>query len=492
LELLGSESVVRATHAGAGIRLLTFGYGHDSDLSEILVLEGFAETTKICRDGRHRQQRRVKLNACSFLYFFRHFAEDTAFKIRPLIQMDVPTGWLAFGRPASDNLTQSDAAALNSHDSTPWILEENALMQVTHSLRAVGVLLVGLLLGSLLVTYAAAGQYLVADRLLGRVLRYSAEGSYLGTLIDDPGFGTGPMAGGISGITLSPNQSRLYISDRTSNRVAVYSYNGSSAAKLFDITAPTAAPSTIFVPASVLFSQDASEIYVANLGPFSPLPSGTTVAQLTPDGMSAGPDLTGGPAVGRSGLAFNPAGELLVSSFSLFGDGGVLRFNSASNQFETFVSSRPELRGAANILTVGNDLYVAAGGGGRVGKFNATTGALDTNFGIDGYIGPNANFAFPASLALGPSGNSLLVGVLGATNGDSRVDEYDFNGDLLRVWATNTHGANFPGGDDQPPIANALGFSEPTGIVFSTIPEPASIGLVLLGAVALSALRRRG
>jgi hypothetical protein len=283
----------------------------------------------------------------------------------------------------------------------------------------------------------------------------------------------------------------LYVSDRTSNRVAVYSYNGASAAHLFDITAITAAPSTVFVPARVLFSQDASTVYVANLGPFTPLPAGNTVAQLTPNGVSAGPDLTGGPEVGRSGLAFDPAGNLLVSSFSLFGDGGVLRFNAGSNQFETLVTPRPELRGAANLLVVGDDLYVAAGGGGRVGKFDANTGALDTSFASGGYIGPNVNFAFPASLSLGPGGNSILVGVLGATNGDSRVDEYDFNGNLLQVWATNTHSTNFPGGDAQPPATNILGFSEPTGIVFSTIPEPGSVALGCLAAAIVGIALRR-
>jgi hypothetical protein len=230
-------------------------------------------------------------------------------------------------------------------------------------------------------------------------------------------------------------------------------------------------------------------MFVSNLGPFSPLPSGTTVAQLTPNGASAGPDLTGGPAVGRSGLAFNPAGDLLVSSFSLFGDGGVLRLNSGTNQFVPLVTERPELRGAGNILVVGNDLYVAAGGGGRVGKFNATTGAIISSFGTDGYI---PNLAFPASLALGPNGNSLLVGVLGATNGDSRVDEYDFNGNLLRVWATNTHSLNFPGGDAQPPVANAFGFSEPTGIVFSTIPEPSSLLLAISIVATVAGVSTRG
>ena len=122
----------------------------------------------------------------------------------------------------------------------------------------------------------AAGQYLVGDRTLGRVLRYSDDGAFLGTLINDPtlGVGLGSNDGGITGLTLSPDQSRLYVSDRLSNRVAVYSYTGNSASHLFDITAVTAAPSTLFVPATVLFSQDASKIYVGNLGPFSPLPVG--------------------------------------------------------------------------------------------------------------------------------------------------------------------------------------------------------------------------
>ena len=36
-----------------------------------------------------------------------------------------------------------------------------------------------------------AGQYLVADRTLGRVLRYSEGGTFLGTLLHDPSLGMG-------------------------------------------------------------------------------------------------------------------------------------------------------------------------------------------------------------------------------------------------------------------------------------------------------------
>jgi len=343
----------------------------------------------------------------------------------------------------------------------------------------------------------AAGQYLIADRLLGRVLRYSESGAFLGTLIDDPSFGYGPATvvspgGGLSGIALSPDQSRIFLTDRNSSRVVVYSNQGNSATKLFEFTSN--GTSTIQSPVGVLFSQDGAKIYVSNLG-LSPLPATDKVAQLTPSGVSAGPDLTGGPTKGRSGMAFDPQGRLLVANFNLYepGGGSILRFNSVSNQFETFIGPLDALTGASNILVHGNDLYVASLGGSNVSKWDATTGALQAGFAAGGFIPPSATFSLPASLALASDGNTFLVGVLTPSDGAGDIQRFNSSG-VLSPFASNTTAANFPSpaGINGPPAAVATGFSEATGIVFtSIIPEPSSVILGLIGVATIGPPRRR-
>jgi MYXO-CTERM domain-containing protein len=201
-------------------------------------------------------------------------------------------------------------------------------------------------------------------------------------------------------------------------------------------------------------------MYVSNLGA---LFNGATVGQFNPSGTSAGADLTGGAATGRSGLAFTPGGQLLVSSFQ---NGAVLRYNQATSAFEPFISN-PGLAGAGNLVVTGNDLYVAAGFTGNVMKFDATTGAPNATF------TPIANLAFPASLALAPDGNGILIGVLGATNGTGTIERYSFNGAHVGTFAMNS--------DANP----ALGFREATGMLVSPIPEPSTIAL---GAFALLAV----
>jgi DNA-binding beta-propeller fold protein YncE len=331
-----------------------------------------------------------------------------------------------------------------------------------------------------------AGEYLIGDRIGGRVLRYAENGTFIDVVLTDPSLGIGNAMGGLSAVALSPDQTKLYVADRIGQRVAVYDYDGFSTSFAFNIFANGA--STIEVPAGILFSQDGSEVYVSSIG-FTAMSD--KVAQLTPAGASAGADFSGGPTTGRSGMAFDPMGRLLVTSFGFGANGGVLRFNSGTNMFETLVTPVPELGGAASLLVVGDDLYVTAGTGGRLGKFDVDTGALDMSFGTGGYV---SGLAFPASLALGPDGDSLLVGTLGGGfPGDptNRIDEYDFDGNLLGTWANNTFAANFPGGM---PGDTWFGFSEPTAIVHSTIiPEPAvlTLGLIGMGVIGLVARSRR-
>jgi hypothetical protein len=161
-----------------------------------------------------------------------------------------------------------------------------------------------------------------------------------------------------------------------------------------------------------------------------------------------------------------------VSSFQ---NGAVLRYNQATTSFEPFIAN-PALAGAGNLLVTGNDLYVAAGFTGAVMKFDATTGAPNASF------TPIGNLAFPASLALAPDGNGILIGVLGASNGTGSIQRYSFTGTLLGTFADNSN--------SNP----ALGFREATGMLVSPIPEPSTMLLGTLSLVILSVLavcRRR-
>ncbi len=287
-------------------------------------------------------------------------------------------------------------------------------------------------------------ELLVADRLTNRVLRYSASGSFIDVLVDDQVNLNEP-----NGLALSPDEASLYVASRQNNSVVRYDYDG------FTATNPSVLISSgISVPASVLFEPDGSKLYVSSLGAAF---DGAAVAQFNPDGTSAGSDLTGGLPVGRSGLAFAPDGDLLVSSFQ---SGEVLRYNEATSSFETFIGPDLALLGAGNLVVNGNSLYVAAGFTGTVLKFNATTGAPDPTF------TPISGLEFPASLAIAPEGDGLLVGSLGFVDGTGRIDRYNLDGLLIETFAMNSN--------DNP----ELGFREPTGMLVVVAPseEPGQVG----------------
>jgi sugar lactone lactonase YvrE len=301
-----------------------------------------------------------------------------------------------------------------------------------------------------LLSPAPAAELLVADRLTNRVLRYSESGSFLGVLLDDPVNLAEP-----NGLALSPDGARLYVASRQNSRVVRYDYNGVTA------TNPSVVISSgISVPASLQFTADGSRLFVSNLGAAF---DGATVGQFNPDGSSAGADLTGGGPTGRSGLALAPGGQLLASSFQ---NGAVLRYNPGTSAFEPFIGPTAALVGAGNLLASGDDLYVTAGFAGTVMKFDATTGAPDAAF------APIAGLEFPASIALAPDGSGFLVGVLGLADGTGRINRYSIDGALLGTFANNSN------------TNPALGFREATGMLVSPIPEPSTVTLSVIAAVA--------
>jgi hypothetical protein len=282
-----------------------------------------------------------------------------------------------------------------------------------------------------------APQVLVSDRLTNRILRYDVDGNFAGVVVDDPNNLDQP-----AGMTLSPDRTRLYVASQQNNSVVRYDFDGTTATN-----GTVFINSGIAIPSSLLFSADGQTLYVSNLGfAFD----GNTVSQFDPNGTSAGADLTGGGSTGRTGLAFDPSGNLMVGAFQ---EGSVLKYNTGTAMFETFIGPDVNLAGAGNLLVNGNDLYVASlsfvAGAGTALKFDATTG--DENLTFNPIFGED----FPASLSLAPDGSGFLLGILGVSDGTGRIERYSFDGTFLGTFASNS------GGDPN------AGFSEATGLLTS-------------------------
>jgi len=308
---------------------------------------------------------------------------------------------------------------------------------------------------------AAADQLLVADRLSNAVYRYSGNGALLGTVLTDNVNLNQP-----SGIALSTDSTKLYVSSSANSQVVQYDYSVATGTATNPTIFANAAEGLAF-PSSILFSQDGSKVYVSNLG-------GTGVAQFNTDGTVAGPPVNGAVGGGAffqfSGLAFAPAGELLVGAFQDFPagtNGTVAKSNAAISSLGDFLTPSASLNGATGLLVDGDDLYVAAGFAGTVQRFDANTGVVDPSFGLTG-------LEFPQTLLANPNGPGFLAGILGFTNGSGNISKYGYDGSFLGVFAS----------------AGGGGFTEATAFV-SVVPEPATIGMLTCAAAALGFTMRR-
>ena len=295
----------------------------------------------------------------------------------------------------------------------------------------------------------AAPQVLVSERFSAagagsRILRYDANGNFLGVLIDDPVNLQQPY-----GMALSPDRTKLYVGSQQTNSVVRYDFDGTTA------SSPTVVVSSnISVPTSLHFSANGQTLYVSNLGfGFD----GDTVSQFDPNGAYLGA-LTGGPPTGRTGLALDSAGNLLVGTFS---DSSVsqtdletvLKYNSGTQEFEPFIGPDAALHGTANLLVHEGDLfvvdsdYLAQTPLATVRKFDATTGVKDLSFNA---ISVNE---FPGGLTLAPDGSGFLLSFLELGVANSRIERYSFDGAYLGLFANNS------GGDPN------FGFLEATGLL---------------------------
>ena len=334
-------------------------------------------------------------------------------------------------------------------------------MNVRKPTRGMLLLLAAALSNAWQLAPASADQLLVADRLSNAVYRYSGNGTLLGTVLTDNVNLNQP-----SGITLSPDSTKLYVASSANSQVVQYDYSVATGTATNPTIFANAAEGLAF-PSSILFSQDGGKVYVSNLG-------GTGVAQFNTDGTVAGPPVNGAVGSGAffqfSGLAFAPTGELLVGAFQDFPagtNGTVAKSNAAITSLGDFLTPSPSLLGASGLLVDGNDLYVSGMFAGTIQRFNATTGAVDPSFGLSG-------LAFPQTLLDNPNGSGFLAGILGFVNGSGSISKFGYDGSSLGVFA------NAGGG----------GFTEATAFV-SVVPEPATIGMLTCAAAALGFTMRR-
>jgi hypothetical protein len=266
---------------------------------------------------------------------------------------------------------------------------------------------------------------LVVDRLSNSVYRYSAAGALLGTVVDNSADLNQP-----TGIGMSPDFRKLYVSSSQNNRVMKYDYDPATGAATNPTIFADAAGGLAF-PNDIQFSPDGSKVYVANL-------SGG-VSQFFADGSSAGPKLLLPTSVEEvatptSSMNFTSAGELLAGAFqdASGAGGGVAISNTSVSAFPGYlVEPLPVINGATGLMIHDGHLYVSGLFSSNIRRFALANGQIDPSWGITGV-------AFPQDLTVAPDGNGFLAGILGFINGSGSISRYAFDGTFLSTFAATS------------------------------------------------------
>jgi len=299
---------------------------------------------------------------------------------------------------------------------------------------------------------AVAGEVLVADRLTNSVYRYGDNGTYLGPLLS-----ADPNLNQPTGIQVSPDKTKLYVSSSQTNSVVEYQYNYSAGTATYSKTITE----NLNFPNSILFNADGSKFYVSNFFKVvgtAVVPVG--VAQFNADGTSAGPNLVGGQLLSASGLAWSSTGQLLVGGHS---PGMISQSDPALTVLADFMAPAPGLSGMSGLLRQGNDLYGAGMFASTLYKFDATTKAV---------LASAPGLSFPQAIMAAPDGDGILVGILGVINGEGSITRFSSDLTSSSVFAA----------------AGSGGFIEATAFVH--VPEPSSLVLAGFAAVGVAWLAR--
>jgi WD40 repeat protein len=295
-----------------------------------------------------------------------------------------------------------------------------------------------------------AFQVLVADRAAGgisNVYRYNSSGVSLGPVIDDPS-----SLSMLTGLALSPDSSTLYVSSSGTGEVVAYDYDVATG----KATGGSVFASDLLAPSAIKFSKDGNTIFVSSNG-------GAGVYQFNAADGTPGANLLGGEFVVHAGLDFAPTGELLVVGFAdMVGNGGVVKADLGLTSLSSFIPPNAGIEWASGIAVHEEDVYVVGLNNGSVLRFDVNTGVQDPAFAID--LTAFGFSLYPQDIKLDPTGDGLLVGILGQgpMGAPSSIAKYDFDGNFLGTFAA----------------AGGGGFGEATAFI-TIIPEPASV--VLLG-----------
>ena len=332
--------------------------------------------------------------------------------------------------------------------------------------------LIGAALCAVTSTLCQANDLLIVDRIASSVYRYSSAGDFLNVVVNDATNLQSP-----DGIAVSPDGTKLFVASANNNSVIRYDYNATLGAATNPTTFANDTVGLAF-PNALKFSEDGTKLYVSNL-------NGTGVTQLNAaDGSLAGPPLLGNFAVGASysGIDFAPDGRLIVGIYADFSNfqGSALIENPTGTALDSFIPPSNDLAFSAGVMVHGNDLYLSTNappvpsppfGSGTIYRFNATTGAPDPSF------TPVTGLPYPQGMIPAPDGNGFLLGILGAANGEGRIDRYAYDGTYLGLFAASGDGIT--------------AFKEATAFAVVSIPEPTSLALFGVALASACFVRAR-